>query len=710
MVEDSKRICPVCDSEIAQNQDTCPECGVDLSLFDEEIEIDEEEAEESIEKVMKMVGEDDELVENFSDLGGSSEGSEERDEVADELIEDIKELGLSEEDISEEEDVAEIITFECPVCESEVSEDASECPNCGVIFEEDEEEDLSEDEADSEGLDIREEDILDEEVEIDTEISELEDESPVEETTEKMMADEEVLEVQKRLDSVKERIEDIDHPDVEVREIKRQVEKVESSLEEDKNVEEQIDELENQVDFANQIAEKVDRSRNYLEWLSSHIDITKGEKQIKKVKKGCRIGEYRVATKKAAEVEQKLKDASIDHDLTKEKNFKDFMERKKEEIQKKLSEIEDLEISREHEEFEKEFDKIPSLKEEDFLDSFHRIMDLLKRIDRLSEISLDLNKTENYIERLEEMDVKIGEYQEKMGTIKDKVEEGHHEKAKEMSEEIKNQVKKRLKEKKAEKERKRKDRFKKIQQMIPRIKELLQTAEEFGIDIEEGKKLIDEAMDSTKDNSYVEAINSLNECKIFFQKRLDNEIGEEIENIESESSSDKVESILQEIKTTKKEEDYEKVYELIEEAKHKIESEKEPEEKEEIEEPKIDFSFVESMIEQAQEYDFGFPEASELIDEAKELHDKGNFDESEEHLEEAEKKISERLPHLLRKEIKEAKEDLKNAKIKGAEISEPVQLLKEINESMKRDNLRKSFEKLKEYKKKMDDIKSKYDL
>ncbi len=87
MNEDEQMTCPVCDSEISVESEKCPICGIEIELF----RVDESE--------------------------DTSEGP-----------------SVEDEDIS-----SDVIVFECPLCHVDVAEDAKKCPNCGAIFEDDEE-------------------------------------------------------------------------------------------------------------------------------------------------------------------------------------------------------------------------------------------------------------------------------------------------------------------------------------------------------------------------------------------------------------------------------------------------------------------------------------------------------------------------------------------------------------------------------------------
>ena len=123
--------CPVCESSIPSDSGKCPECGVDLSLFDIEDSEASIESEDDIEEIMGKLIDDDEDLELLQEIKGLNGDDIEEDEE-------------SEEELTDETE--EILMFACPICDAEVSEYATECPQCGAIFEEDEDEEPVEEE------------------------------------------------------------------------------------------------------------------------------------------------------------------------------------------------------------------------------------------------------------------------------------------------------------------------------------------------------------------------------------------------------------------------------------------------------------------------------------------------------------------------------------------------------------------------------------
>lgn len=180
--EEKQGICPICDSKVPLDASKCPECKADLSLFGIKTEGEEEVAEDidipDEESIEALLGE-------FSKTNGVK-GHELFDEImaavdktepgpleepgepaVDEKIEEVKgevaevktqepipqetpSTNVAQDMIKAAEAIAEApaetpaepVMFECPLCNTLVSEDASTCPGCGAIFADAEEEEV----------------------------------------------------------------------------------------------------------------------------------------------------------------------------------------------------------------------------------------------------------------------------------------------------------------------------------------------------------------------------------------------------------------------------------------------------------------------------------------------------------------------------------------------------------------------------------------
>ncbi|MEF8873172.1 MAG: hypothetical protein V5A88_00710 [Candidatus Thermoplasmatota archaeon] len=746
MAENSESKCPVCDSKIPQDRDECPNCGADLSLFGEDMDLDDDISEDAMEKVMGMVMEEEEVdsIDDIEDLDmlddeldeeEIEEGEERGEELQDELIEDIKDLGLSEDELGEgieeqaereeemEEDTERIITFECPICESEVSENASECPNCGVVFEEEEEEGEEEEEY-TEMEDVEYEGIEWEEDTGDEKSSEEKDDiySDFEELDsildEQMKEEERVRDFQERVESFEEKIESLEDFDITVDEIKSDLDGVRNAFEEDEEERGKtlLGKIEERIECAENIRQKIKRCRNYIKWISQKSDTSDLKGWVKDVLRGCEIGEYKVASKKACEVEEDIEEVAEDMGIKKGDELKKYIEEKENSVRNKLSKIDEVNLDIDTEGMEEELEA--ASEERDIIECFHHIMNAKRESKELYEISKKVEEAEDYIEKLKENDIEHEEYSDNLDHVKERAQKGDISGALEEGEKTVDELKKRLekediaketkeetveivkKKKKETIEKEGEKDLKKVQQKIPNMKELLVRAQEFSIDTEGGKELINEAVKKTKQNDYEEAIQSLNECEEFFQRKLDKKIEEEIDEIK-ESDEDDVQSTVEKIDEFRENEEYEKIKELLEKEKGKSEVDEEA-----LEPVKEELSEIEETITMGEKLDLKFPEARDLLEEAKEKCEKGDVKGSQNTIEQIQNKAFEKLKDVLKEEIKDAQDKLKKAKIQGAEISKPVKLLKKTNNARKEEDLKESVKYFKDFKDNMEEIRA----
>ncbi len=166
----------MCDSKIYEDDEECPECGLEREFMDVDDDFEDKSDEELDELIKGLEDEididDDEILDD--EFLSIDEELEPDDESLDDAIEELEEelnlevngspvettdqieelpetdesddvSGMIEEEPekeeSEEKSIEDEVIFQCPACESEVDQDAARCPNCGVLFEEDTERD-----------------------------------------------------------------------------------------------------------------------------------------------------------------------------------------------------------------------------------------------------------------------------------------------------------------------------------------------------------------------------------------------------------------------------------------------------------------------------------------------------------------------------------------------------------------------------------------
>ncbi len=674
MSEDSFETCPVCGTSLSEGIEECPECGAILELFD--IDVEDEVEEDSMEKIMDMMLDEDEEKE---------------------LIEDIKELGLSEDEVpyqqtfegeeeieEEPEEVEEVITFECPVCESEVAEDTVECPNCGAIFEESTEETVKEEKTEG----------------IDQEIGELEE--GFDEELEKEEESESV-DFKDDIESFESELQHFEYASLDIGYIEKDLESLKKAQEENKKEEGEklVRELQENLDLSREIKEKIGRSQRYVEALSEKIDASKFEERIEEIYQGTEIGEYQAAHKKAKELENEIKERIYDES---EEWLKTLIEDKIEKTEENLTET-NSKIDLEH--IEDEIKSAKSAKKDGKIDkALHETFKSLHSSEDVLEISTKLEEVNFYEEKLKQRDVDIEKFTDEVDRSLDKmgkIETSHIiDEIENTIEEMNEKLEREKEIERISRERQRKDLFKKIQQKIPKMKSLLKTAKDFDIETEEGKGLINEAVEFTKQNDYEKAVEKLNKCRGLFQEKLDRKIDKKIKRFKETEEKSTSEIHIDDIEKYKQKGDYERALGLIDETEREIKFQQNP-----MGELNDEISKLENILDCAKELGFETHKCELLAEKAEKEKTKENWDESQKKIEECKESLEDILLDFLKGEIQSAKKELKEAKKKGKDVSEPIDLLKEANELQKENDLEGSFNAVYEYQKKMDEMREK---
>lgn len=125
--------CPVCETDIDEDSEKCPNCGITKTVIHLERNMDED-----------LNGDIDDIFDHIEDDLIEAEEHE-----VTSLIKTMSSIGFGDEskvsmESHESEEGSEELVFECPICGEEVGENDTECPGCGAIFEtgKEEEEDL----------------------------------------------------------------------------------------------------------------------------------------------------------------------------------------------------------------------------------------------------------------------------------------------------------------------------------------------------------------------------------------------------------------------------------------------------------------------------------------------------------------------------------------------------------------------------------------
>ncbi|MFP4001689.1 MAG: hypothetical protein ACLFU5_07295 [Thermoplasmata archaeon] len=631
MQQKSYDVCPVCESTIPEGEEKCPECGLLIGKFDFDVDVENDVPKKSIERVKELL-------------------MEEGDEGLVEIIEDLEIPG---EEV-EEEEVEEIVTFACPICDAEVEENDTECPNCGAIFEveeESEEEEVSEEEV-SESIDIEEE-----------------------------------------LDFYQTRVAVYENSGLDMEYIKEDIDEFKEAAEQGdgKRCDRISQKIEENLDHAEDISECSKRVEHYLEALSEKTDTSPMEKELSKVYEGCEIGEYLIASKKASDVldeaEKRLQQK------IEEEWLEEFIEKKSERVREKLRDVEE---SIDIDNINDGFDRAISLKNQGrMVEGVHQIFEVLEAVSVLSDISEAVEESRGLIHKVKDDDL-TAEYTQELEEKLEVIELGQEVEVKRGIKELVQDIEDHLEqEEKEEMEEKRK----RIEEKISKIRSLQEKAEEFEIEIDESKL---EAVVEHKDEENIEEALSLSEelkkeligkIEVKTDEMIDEmkeKVGEYI--FDKEFQQDKVKELLDEGEANE-------AVSLIKEYKDRIEDKRENKQR------LLDqISKTDKIIKDAEDGDFEIEDVKKSLERARESVSEGRFDEAEDHIQTCEKKLHLKLVKFLQGEIKNAKQKLKGISKKDIDVKKIIDYLKKANQAKKEKELEKGFETLKNYKEEMERI------
>jgi len=653
LAKDSPNNCPVCDNSLPEEREVCPNCGALMRLFDIDVDLSEDVSKEAIEKVRSLIleeGEDEELVEEVREMEFSAIVAKDEETTS-----------------SDKEEVEEIVTFACPICDSEVGENDSECPNCGAIFEEESDEETSQDDVADISMEKRKESIIEDE-------------------EKRVMVD-----FQDEIDFYQKRIDRFENSGLDMKYLKEDVNELENAQNEGGEIkcERIIDEIEDKIEHVENIMEITSKCENFLRVLSEKIDVSKMEEKVEKIYEGCEIGEYEVASKRAKNIQKEILEELKGLE---ESWLDDLIEEKSKETWELISDINsdlDLEL------VEKKIEETLSSKDSgDVEDGVHKVMEALDLASDISEISDKIEQANEYLEEISQRGIDFSGYEKNIDKSINKIESGDIESAFKLIEKSIEDMQNQLEKDDPQ------ELNQKIRKKISKTGSLLKQAERVDIETSEGKEKINEARRCAKDNEYEEGLSKLEEIEGIYRESVEKEIDRMIKSMKEEREGlFQDEFPHEEIEKLKEKSNYEKILDIIEEIEENIKSQKEI--KKDLTE---DISKMERIIGHGEKLNFEMNDVKVHLEEAEEKIERGDWSEARDEIDSCEKIIEEKLVDFLKGEIKNAKNKLRELKSDGFDISEPINLLKDVIQARKENKLEKSFEDLKSYKQKMEKI------
>ncbi|MFO7792572.1 MAG: hypothetical protein R6W73_06280 [Candidatus Saliniplasma sp.] len=468
--------CPVCESSIPSDSDKCPECGVDLSLFDIDVSEASIESEEDIKEIMDKLTDEDEDLEFINELKS----------IDDEDIQDVEGIDKVREAV--EDEAEDEVLFECPVCEAEVSEEDSECPQCGAIFEEDEE--VEEEE-------VEEEEVEEEEVEYDG--------------LSKDELEEKLTEARKSLSEARKskiKVDDIKSLMVQGIKNKKDGELIEAK-----------ENFEDVVKWSKKVADLygliIDAKGGIKELKEKGIDYKDHLKELKKIKEKADKGNYTAAEEMIENLSEQIQTElekteeapkKKEEDETEEEESKEEFREKLSTLKKRVAKVRDTNVDVEplkslisdikeigvEGDFEKALNKVEDLDQmfEKVLEADEKIIALKDRIEELEEEGHDTKKFEDELEKA------IG--------LADK---GDYESALEAFEGLSGDISDFIK----EKEETEAELVAMFEEKLPQTRAMLSDAREYSLDIDPLKNLMRKAVRAGNEGEYEVALEDIDE-------------------------------------------------------------------------------------------------------------------------------------------------------------------------------------------------------
>ena len=652
--------CPVCDNNLPEEQEVCPNCGALMKLFDIDFDINEGISKEAIEKVRSLIleeGEDEELVEEIKNLEFSGI------------------VGEDEETTSSDkgEKIEEIVTFACPICDSEVEENDSQCPNCGAIFEEESDEETSDDEVEDISMEKREESIIGDE------------------------GKSGMVDFQDEIDFYQKRIDRFENSGLDMKYLKKDVSELKNAQNEGDEIKSKriIDEIEDKIEYLENIMEITSKCDNFLSVLSEKMDVSEMEEKVEKIYEGCRIGEYEIASKRAKDMQKEIVG---ELEGLEKRWLDDFIKKRSKEARELISDI-DSNFSIELVE-EKIEEALSSKNSGDVEEWIHKIMEALDLASDISEISDRIEEANDYVEEISQRGIDCSKYEENIDKSKNEIGSEKMESAFKIIERTIEDMQSQLDQLEKKEGQDPKEMNEKIEKKIFEMESLLEQAEKFDIETTEGEEKIEEAGRYAEENKYEKGLSKLDEVEEMYRESVEKEIDKMIDSMKDEHE-DLFEEVFphEETEKLKKKGDYEEILDIIEEMEGDIDSQKEI--KRDLTE---DVSKIESIISYSENLDLEMNDVKALLEEVEEKIENRNWTEARDELESCEDTIEDKLVGFLKGEIRNAKNKLKGVNSDDFDITEPINLLKGANQARKEKKLEKSFEALKNYRQKMEKI------
>ncbi len=242
---------------------------------------------------------------------------------------------------------------------------------------------------------------------------------------------------------------------------------------------------------------------------------------------------------------------------------------------------------------------------------------------------------------------------------------------------------------------------KRFPELVAEVKPLLALANEHGMSVSEGRRLIDKAVRAGKDNDVVSAVKYVKECRESIVTALNNRLDHDIEYLEklanvAKSLNSSPAVLLDSIKLIKEKR---AIVDLEGALKESANGRKQAE--------KLTGKYIEAnelceglekLIQSSERFYVDVREARKLLSEAKDAGDHSDWSMMGILARKGNEEILKTMPDILQNELKKAKTMLLDAKAEGKDVTMLVKLLKEAGNAHRQKRYEEVLDRLIEFK------------
>ncbi len=403
--------------------------------------------------------------------------------------------------------------------------------------------------------------------------------------------------------------------------------------------------------------------------------------ELKQVKQTADKGDFENAYELADDVFSSIKEEFYDKE-------KVSYQHKLDKVQKLLDELEEKVPGYEY--VRKIIKKAESADEDE--KTVNLLEDAENKIDELKDLKKIYNRIEESIDDLPE------EYKKELEKGIEKANDGNFESAEEIFFKI-------LKKSTSKNEEYSEEEYKeKVKKSMSDLKGLIVSARGQNIGVEKAGEMINKALISNNNDRYEEAFSFLEKGKVFLLSSMKNKIKESENRIneildEIEQEHPHIENLVKKANCHLKEGDTAKAFSTMSEALRLAEEEKGPEAR-----LKDKINELKNLLDDSVKLGIEVDEAFSKLEVINSVLDEGKVKEAEEKTQKLQRNVFKRLPDKLKKIIKNAQEEIKEAKLSGKNVSKAIYLLRKVELKENQEDIEKSIKYLKEYQEEMQNM------